>query len=181
MEDSGFIGEFDDRRTLRLDVYHRYSDEVVWGALADPHQAVQWFMLVPIEPRPGAEVMFRSVSRAVDTGMRGTVTEFDPPRALEYEFREVFDSILRFELRATGGGCRLSFTQRLAPNRVWTHDPDGTDRTVGPEAAPGWQDFLIDSLSAFLAGTSLPAPAEVAERKLIRTEQCRSLLADRFG
>jgi hypothetical protein len=100
---------------------------------------------------------------------------------LEYEFREVFDSTLRFEVTPEGDGCPLRFTQRLAPNRVWTHDPDGSDRTVGPEAAPGWQDFFVESLTAFLEGRPLPTSSEVAERKLVRTEQCRSLLARSFG
>ena len=183
MDAKHFIGEFDDQQTLRIELSYRESPEVVWRAITDPDQVAKWFMLVPLEPRRGGSVMLRSVSRGTDTGTRGTIAAFDPPALLEYEFRDtdLFDGTLRFEVTSDGDGCRMAFTQRLAPHMVWTHEPDGTGGTVGPEAAPGWQDFFVESLGAFLEGRPLPTATEVADRKLVRTEQCRSLLATRFG
>ena len=181
-EVAGFIGEFDDERTLRLTVDLDYSAERVWAAIADPAEAAKWFMLVPLERRVGGAVMFRSISRGADTGRRGRVSAYRPPHLLEYVFDEVFDSTLRFEVSAhPGGRSQLVFTQRLSSPRVWAAIPDGTDRTVGPEAAPGWQDFLVESLDAHLQGRRLPTPQEVQDRKQVRTEQCRVILASRFG
>jgi uncharacterized protein YndB with AHSA1/START domain len=175
-----FIGEFDDERTLRLEVEYRHSARAVWTALTDPDEAARWFMLVPLGSVEGAAVMMRSLSRGVDTGVRGSVTVYDEPRLLEYEFSDVLDSVLNFGLEPLSGGCRLTFTQRLA-RKIWSHAPDDTDHTLGPEAAPGWQDFLVESLNAHLDGHPLPTPSEVAARKLLRTEQCRALLAARFA
>lgn len=175
-----FLGQFDDAHTLRLEVSYRQPPMVVWTALTDPEAAAQWFMLVPLGRVPGAAVMMRSLSRGVDTGARGRITIYDEPRVLEYEFDEIFESALRFELEPQGEGCRLTFTQRLA-NKVWAQVPGGTDHALGPEAAPGWQDFLVESLNAHLDGRPLPTPSEVAARKLVRTEQCRVVLATRFA
>lgn len=177
---SDFIGQFDDERTLRLEVSYRQSPRVVWTALTDPDEAARWFMLVPLGRVEGAAVMMRSLSRGVDTGARGSITVYDELRLLEYEFRDVLDSVLRFELEPEGDGCRLTFTQRLA-TRVWSHAPGDTAQMLGPEAAPGWQDFLVESLNAHFDGHPLPTPSEVAARKLVRTEQCRVVLAARLA
>ena len=175
-----FIGTFDDERTLRLEISYRQSATEVWRALTDPADAARWFLLVPLGRVPGAAVMLRSLSRGLDTGVRGSITIYEEPRVIEYEFDEVLDSTLRFEIEPDGGGCRLHFTQRLA-EKVWSHEAGAGDDRLGPEAAPGWQDFLVESLDAHLDGRALPTPSEVTARKLLRTEQCRVLLANRFA
>lgn len=87
-----------------LALEHRYQHPVerVWRALTDPDELSHWF--------PGETL---------------TVTESEPPRLLAGSW---YGDALRFELRADGEGCVLTFTHAFADRGKAARDAAGWER-----------------------------------------------------
>jgi uncharacterized protein YndB with AHSA1/START domain len=109
--------------------------EKIWEALTDPKVLANWIGTVEVELRVGGkyEVHFRESKNV----MTGRITQLEPMRLLEYSWLEshipVPQSLVRWELRPEGSGCRLKLTHSIPATAPW-------DEVVG--YAGGWQDFL---------------------------------------
>jgi uncharacterized protein YndB with AHSA1/START domain len=174
MADRGrFLGTFPDRHTVRFDLWYPHPPEAVWAAITEADQLAAWFLEVTIEAPAGGRVRLREAE--------GVVTAYEPPSLLEYEFTDGAagwpDSVLRFELAAHDGGCRLVFSQRLASHITWGGDSRGGPGTMPPGASAGWQGLLQDGLARVLAGQQPPIYTE-ADKALDaqREERCRQVL-----
>lgn len=128
----GFRGlTIDDGPTLRLERRYDQSVDRVWRALTDRDELRHWF--------PG----------------EFEISHSEPPHVLVGGWQG--DGTLRFELRADGDGCLLTFTHAF------------TDRDQAALAAAGW-DRCFARLDALLAGAqmsdadSLAAWLDVHER-----------------
>jgi uncharacterized protein YndB with AHSA1/START domain len=132
--------------------------EKVWAHLTDTKLMPTWFGEDSnIEPRRGGAV------RIMGGHIRGTVTQWQPPKKLIYSWN-VFDpndgpdavsaypeSYLTFELRSQGNDVVLTFK----------HFPI-VDRLV-PQSAMGWHTML-DMLTATLRGEIVEARSVYTQR-----------------
>lgn len=134
--------------------------ERVWEYLTDADKRARWFAGGPLEPRVGGriELRFQHVNLAPDetpppgaeqyhyapgTVSTGTITRWEPPRALAYTMGE--DSEVSFELQPEGDGVRLLLIHRCAPgDQPWLAD-----------YSSGWQLHLWH-LDAQLRGAPRP-------------------------
>jgi len=131
------------------------SRERVWEYLVDPELRSQWFCAGDTGQRPGeAFVMDFDHSRLSDTApppdvgcgdpivMRGTLTVFDPPQRLAYEWpghEEGDTSLVTIELRQQGDMTRLHLVHSKLTN------PD-----FQKGASAGWHahlDLLLDLMN----------------------------------
>ena len=126
------IGEFVDRNTFRFEFHYQHEPEAVWDAITDTKQLSHWFMPMRIEPRVGGQVS-QVWQRCNHTGS-GHSHGFRYARLLEYRFEKgAWDwpaGVLRFELALDPEGCRLIFTQSIAPDTIWSVDVEG--QVAGP-------------------------------------------------
>jgi uncharacterized protein YndB with AHSA1/START domain len=97
-----------DQDILRYERRLSHAVERVWRAITKPDEIVQWLGQAELEPIEGGTVVLRWLNTPEQTVARGTVTVFDPPRALEFDTD--IHGILRWELEADGVACRLTFT-----------------------------------------------------------------------
>jgi uncharacterized protein YndB with AHSA1/START domain len=122
----------------------------------------------------------------------GVITALEPEAVLEYRFDagQAFwpESVLRFELSdASGGGCRLRFTQRLGED-ISFHD-DGLrlgqiagPGTFHPGTCAGWEGFFEEGLRRFLGGRGTPLYDEADDRLMAaRTPIYRRRVVEAFG
>jgi uncharacterized protein YndB with AHSA1/START domain len=121
---------------LRYERHYPHPPEKVWRALIEPAELKHWFpAAIEGERKQGAKLQF------VFEGEAGPVTEgvmrvFDPPHVLEFTW---VDEVLRFELSAERGGCKLVFKSTIM------------ERVIAPRNAAGWHkclDNLADRLGA---------------------------------
>jgi len=127
----------------------------VWAALTDPVVLKNWLGDITIEPRVGGKYVidFRGAEM-----MTGTITVFEPQRALAYTWIEdgkLPPSHVRWELSRDGDGCRLVLTH--------TYPASMTRRDIVPFLA-GWHAFL-DVIGRGAAGEFVPYQAEKALRE----------------
>lgn len=92
-----------DGATIRLERRYEHSLERVWRAITDADELAHWF--------PQSEPLH--------------VTERDEPRLLCGTW---YGDELRFELRADGDGCVLSFSHTFAEREKAARDAAGWDR-----------------------------------------------------
>lgn len=100
----------DGRAVLRFDRELRHSVERVWAAVTDPDEMVAWLAYkVEIDPHVGGRLLlWLGDSRSSAPVLTGTISVFDAPAVMEAAFDD--GSMLRFELRESGLGCVLTFT-----------------------------------------------------------------------
>lgn len=130
--------------------YLPHSPEIVWAALTDEQQFCVWFATsARIEGRAGGIVDM--VSGPSQMRWAGRILTWEPPRVFEYEWNTAArpeiphgeESVVRWELAASGDGTTLTLTHR---------------RLTKPTAigfAPGTHAFL-DRLAAYLDKNPLP-------------------------
>jgi uncharacterized protein YndB with AHSA1/START domain len=160
MDDDGTLERDGDRWRLRFDRSLRHAPERVWRALTDDADLAAWFPF-DVEGERAAGAPLRFVSRDHDdTTFDGEVTEYDPPRTLEWRWGD--GEVLRFELRAGGGGTALTLLATIA------------DRGQGARDAAGWHACL-DALALRLDGAEPPWEARE------RWEQVHPRYVERLG
>lgn len=128
------------RSVLQFERRLAHAVDQVWPAITDPGRLRQWFPAdVDLDLRPGARIRF-VFRQGEGPTLDGEVTEVQPPHLLEYTWD---DSVLRWELRAEGGGpaqgCRLIFTFTFG------------DHDRAAIQAAGWH-VCLDLLEALLDG-----------------------------
>jgi uncharacterized protein YndB with AHSA1/START domain len=136
------VTRVDDRYELRFERRLRHGIAEVWAALTEPGELARW-LAPPSRPLTSTGAYELRFDNTEDTA-RGEVTRVEPPTLLEctWTSRDAAQgSVLRWELRADGDGCRLVLTHVLpAPG-------------CRPELAAGWHGHL-DALADVLAGGS---------------------------
>ncbi len=133
---NGTLHTVDGRPVLRFERRLAHPAEKVWTALTEPAQLATWFPAqVEIDLTLGGKMRFVFANGEGPT-LDGTVTELDPPHVLAYTWG---DSLLRWELRPDGQGCRL----------VFTHTFDARDEAA--KFAAGWH-LCLDALGSLLDG-----------------------------
>lgn len=155
-EHDGVIGSTDDGRAfLRFERQLDHPVERVWEAISDPAELEQWLAYrVELEPRAGGRfVLHLGGPNNEEVSTPGQVTIFDPPHVLEATGGDQ-DGVLRWELRADGSGCLLTFTHTLMPGQR----PQNS-------VLAGWH-FLHDQLPDALSGQ----PADWHTLETTRTE-----------
>ncbi len=123
--------------------------DAVWAALTEPEQLAAWLGPGTFEPRQGGQVSIRTGPADQPERQRvmsGEVLTWDPPRVLEYEWRQpgLDLSVVRYDLEPEGAGTVLRLTHR---------------RSVTPVAfggRAGWHAYL-DRLAAHLGGLPVPS------------------------
>jgi len=127
--------------TLRFERVLPGPIERVWDHLTKTELLATWFEGGTVGTRVGEGVSF-------PFGMIGTITEYEPPRVIEYTWNEpeasggpVVDGLVRWELRADGDRVRLTLTH--------SRMPAGSLSGFGA----GWHAGLA-GLAAALAGTA---------------------------
>jgi uncharacterized protein YndB with AHSA1/START domain len=136
-------------RTARFERVLAHPPERVWEALTSSGALERWFMVASIEPRAGGAARF-------DTGdgvATGTVTLWDPPRALGYlwPFPADGEAHVAWSLEPVDDGART----RL----VLEHTKLPADWAAG--YGSGWHAYL-DRLAASLEGQQPPDWSERA-------------------
>ena len=129
-----------DKWTLVLVRDLRHSPEEVWQALTDPARLREW---APFDAdgslgTVGAMVKLTTVGAPAPHVTETRVTRADAPRVLEYNWG---GSDMRWELKASGGGTRLT---------LWAN----IDRRYIAMGAAGWH-ICLDVLDHLLGGTPL--------------------------
>jgi len=127
-------------------VFIKATPEMIWAAITDPDQTVNYFHGARIQTT--AE---RQVSHGPDGSVwgDGKVFEFDPPRRLVHEWRSMYDpelgqepaSRVTWDIEAKPGGyCQLTLT----------HDQlDNSPKTAASVYGPGWM-FVLSALKTLL-------------------------------
>jgi uncharacterized protein YndB with AHSA1/START domain len=138
-----------DRCVLRFERRLAHPVAKVWRAITDPEHLAHWYpMRRELEPAVGGKV--REGDPAAPGVIHGTVTEYDPPRVLEYTLSTEGVPMAgfgdrrtsRFELSPDPIGCLLVFTHTFS------------DRAGAASFATGWQGCL-DALESLLSGARL--------------------------
>jgi uncharacterized protein YndB with AHSA1/START domain len=116
----------------------------VWSALTVPERVADWFgSPVEIDLRVGGKYLVL-LSHGNDDLVEGTITACDAPRLLQMEwFGTAGDTVVRWELSAKDGGCRLVFHQ-TGLNAWWF---------LG--GAAGWAGFVDDVVSVACDGKAI--------------------------
>lgn len=138
MDDYGDI----DEHQLTLKRHFAVAPDRVWSALTDAAQLEQWLGVAEVELKVGGQIVVR-FAHVEGVEMRGVFTRLEPPRLLEYTWRENgAQSLVRWELEPDErGNTNLTFMQSidLEPN------PLGL--------AAGWH-LHLDLLAASLDGAA---------------------------
>ena len=136
-----------DTRTARFERVIAHSPDAVWEALTSSRSLDRWFMTASLEPRVGGEASFD----AGEGSTTGTVTAWDPPRALAYSwpFPQGGDAHVSWTLEPRDGGA--------ATRLLLVHTALPADWAAG--YGGGWHAYL-DRLEAHLAGDEPPDWAE---------------------
>ncbi|MBA3530027.1 MAG: SRPBCC family protein [Propionibacteriaceae bacterium] len=142
----GTVHERADGYRLRFERHLLHSVEKVWTALTSPAQLAQWFAPGEIELTLGGRVSLAFTDG--DTVVDGRVTEFAPPRLLEFSWTDKGNDLgyVRWELLAEDGGTQL----------VLTHTVPEVSRGFGLPALAGWHS-LLERLTALLDGQPVSA------------------------
>ena len=157
------LGRIVDRHTIRFELRYPHGPEAVWRAITDPASLAVWFMSMELDLRVGGRVVLHYRGQPGTRPAVGEVSALEDGALLEYRFEkgpwDWPEGTLRFEVVPDDSGCRLVFTQSIAPDTVWSVDPDGQvggPGTLHPGACAGWQAFFQEGLSRFLDGRTAP-------------------------
>jgi uncharacterized protein YndB with AHSA1/START domain len=142
MSNFGTVSAHGGHAAVRFERRYEARPEEVWAALTKPAAMGRWLGAeVTIQPEIGGTVLLRWPG---GEAMTGSVLRCDPPRLLEYSWKESgeeIDSVVTFEIAPAGPGTILVLEhRRIDPGSV-----------VGFGA--GWHGHL-DALGALLAGHS---------------------------
>ncbi len=160
------LGMFPDKHTFRLELTYPHPPSRVWKAITEPEHLAVWFLPMELDLRVGGRALLTWYGQLDGVpAAEATITELEPERVLEYRFEvgpwEWPPSTLRFELTPESGGCRLVFTQRMAPDFMPTWR--GMEKlhiagpgTHNPGACAGWQGMFQDDLARLLDGRTAP-------------------------
>lgn len=172
------LGTFIDRYTFRYEREYPHPPERVWEAITMPEHLNAWFLPYNrIERELGGRFHFTFGRDDEDPTMwSGTIAQFAPPEVVEY----VFDhgGRIRFDLRRTGSGTLLYFTQHFPPG--FRHDdgmPEtealGSDLPGGPDTP--WRPGLLAGYHGSLTslGTYLDGKGPTLEQMLATLETIR--------
>ena len=155
--------------TARFERLLGHAPTRVWEALTSSDELERWFMPTSLEPRTGGVVSFDPG----DGPVTGTVTTWDPPRALAYTwpFPEEGHAHVTWTLepRDGGGATLLSLVHAELPTdwapgygSGWHAYLDRLDAELGDREPPDWAE-----LSAALRPLYQPdRPPELTERGL---------------
>ncbi|MFI4935931.1 MAG: SRPBCC family protein [Caulobacterales bacterium] len=100
------IGE--DRWEIRIVRQIPRPVEQVWAALTIPERLEDWLgQRADLDLRVGGRYFVWFVGEG-DNAVRGVITEYEPPRLIAYDWNF---GVVRWELEAVAGGCRLTFSQ----------------------------------------------------------------------
>ena len=137
----GRISSVDGAPALHFQRLLRHPPEAVWRALTDPAALARWMQAeAVVDPRLGGR--FEMIFQGGPHRMAGEITRWEPPSVLEYTWPEKSaggDSLVRFTLRPTEGGCVLTLRHVLR---------GGGDVA---DFASGWH-WHLDCLDAALVG-----------------------------
>lgn len=151
---SGTIGRVDGGFEGRLSRVYDQGAQDVWRMLTQPAEFSKWIAPGTMELRKGGAVRIDFADSG--TLIESTLTEYDPPRLLEYSWSsgDQPKRPLRWELAPEAGGTRLTLT-------VFT--PAGEDPA---KACAGFEGHL-DMLMGALEGVPIKFPFDhfVAARK----------------
>ena len=138
---NGTLHAREGRFVLRFERRLAHPPEKVWAALTDPAELRHWFPQdVEADLRPGGTMRF-TFRGAEAPPFDGEVLVYDPPRVFAYRWGP---DVLRWELRADGSGCTLTFTDTIEAQGKAARD------------AAGWH-VCLEALAARLDGTEPPA------------------------
>ena len=139
------LAEFIDRRTIKYVRIYPHPIERVWRAITDKNEVAQWFIgFAEFDVRLGGSVRWEDPHT-----VEGVVRQLEPPFLFEYGPLPPLDGYLRWELEATDGGTRMTFTQRFPVGfrqGPVVGDPGG-DLPGGPDTpwrigfVSGWHGF----------------------------------------
>jgi uncharacterized protein YndB with AHSA1/START domain len=107
----GTLERRDGRQVIRFERRLPHSVERVWRALTAPEEIAQWLALAELELEEGGRVVltWQNTDDDGNTAVaRGTVSELDPPRVLEFDTD--IHGRLRWELEPAGEETLLTFT-----------------------------------------------------------------------
>jgi uncharacterized protein YndB with AHSA1/START domain len=161
MTDLGTIERAGRRHVLCYERRLDHPVERVWAALTEPDELRGWLAAADeLDLREGGTITLRWLNvpddtqewtekgvdlpedRDISAPVRGTITQLDPPRLIEYETDEM--GVLRWELRDEGGACALTFT-----NTIELPEDSPPEQTLA-----GWHIHL-DHLEDVLAGQEI--------------------------
>lgn len=156
--DLGTIEQAGNRHVLRYERQLDHPVEKVWSALTEPAELRNWLAAAEeLELTEGGAIALRWLNVPDDIGewedkgvdipedhdpsapIRGTITELDPPRLIEYETDQM--GLMRWDLSGEGDGCTLTFT-----NTIELPEEAPPEQTLA-----GWHIHL-DHLEVVLAG-----------------------------
>jgi uncharacterized protein (TIGR02246 family) len=165
------------RDALRMERLLPGPPELVWRYLTERDLLATWIADGDITPRIGGRVSMPQQRDAlpINTGnvIRGTVTEWDPPRALAYTWEDsggAPDSHVRFTLTPHANGTLLTIVHTRLPAGAlqdfaagWQTHTDLIVHALAGTPAPGFMT-TFSPLRAHYAG--LPAAVTLFERVL---------------
>jgi uncharacterized protein YndB with AHSA1/START domain len=125
-------------RTLRFERILRFAPEEVWAALTEPARLAEWLAEASVVPGPEGSVTLDFGEGGKETG---SITAWEPPFVLAYEWLSQGPSQVRFELTAIDEGSATRLTLE--------HTRLGAE--VAPGYGAGWHAHL-DQLEGHLAG-----------------------------
>jgi uncharacterized protein YndB with AHSA1/START domain len=117
---------------IRIERSFSHPVERVWAALTEPQRLVDWWCgmveVLEVELVNGGRFVVRWLpeladdidARSPDEPLvtEDTVLQVDPPRLFEHTLDGSPESIVRWELRPDGDGCRLFLTHTVAPAKA---------------------------------------------------------------
>jgi uncharacterized protein YndB with AHSA1/START domain len=152
----GVIEEIDGRYVLRFARHLRHPVEKVWDAITSPERIQDWFGegeivleladggVYDVRTTGPAELVDAIISEAGKEGLvqHNRVIRVEPPILFEHTFGAP-DSVVRWELKPEGDGCRLTLTH--------TEPPGFSVPKEGPRDLAGWH-AILERLDRALAG-----------------------------
>lgn len=146
-EDLGTITRVDSAYEAKLTRVIEHSQDDVWAMLTNPSRIVDWLAPGSIELRIGGAARLNFVDSGIV--IDSTVTQYDPPRLLEYSWSGPGEPLrpLRWELSSTGSSTQLTLTLQ-AP----------LDEDIARSCA-GWEAHLMMLLAA-IEGVPINFPFE---------------------